>query len=125
MSSLHDLLTFLLGALLVLGAVLRALDMWRRIGHYTTEFVWSPCSALAAVVIACLNLLLINRSHDAALDLLATARVLCWAATARAFGRAINNPNNLCGIWHHGCGLGWRIIPTACSIDLCPASGCD
>lgn len=79
-------------ALLVLGAVLHAFGTWHGIGHDTTELVWSLGSALAAVMIGSLNLLLIHRPGDSGLALLATASAFARAAIARAFGRAIKNP---------------------------------
>lgn len=110
MTSLHDILTSLLGALLVLGAALHAVGTWRQYGHETTEFVWSLGAALAAVVIGCVNLLLIHRATDASLALLATASALGWAAVARAYGRAIKNPYDLRVLWHLGCGAGLAFL---------------
>lgn len=110
MGSLHDILTTVLAWLLVLGALLHGFATWRRIDRTSTEFVWSMAAALAALMIAVLNLLLIQRPPEAGLALLATAAALAWAAIAQAFGRAIGNRYDLRVLWHLACGLGLAFL---------------
>lgn len=110
MGFLHDLLTMVLGWLLILGAILHGFGTWRRIGHETTEFVWSFGAALAALMIGVLNLLLIHRPRDAALALLAATSALAWAAVAQAFGRAIKNRYDPRVVWHLCCGVGLAFL---------------
>ena len=110
MGFLHDLMVMILGWFLILGAALHGLATWRRIGHATTEFVWSFGAALAALTIGVLNLLLIHRPRDAALALLAATGALAWAAIAQAFGRAIQNPSDPRVLWHLACGAGLAFL---------------
>ena len=80
-----------LGWLLVAGAVLHAGGSWAGYRQSPELLVWALSGSLAAILVAALNLLRINRPRDRTLALVSVAASAAWVVVALAFGAAIGN----------------------------------
>ncbi|MBC7476960.1 MAG: hypothetical protein H7317_02545 [Pseudorhodobacter sp.] len=95
---------------LVVGALLHGFGTVRMLKPQTGEFVWSMGSALAALLVAGLNLMLINRTGDGMLAALACLSAFAWSGVAWGFGQSIDDPRDPRVIWHMVCGLALGVL---------------
>lgn len=91
--------------LLLIGAILHSYDTITLLSAGSETQVWSHGAALAAALIAVLNLLCRNRDDDRALWLTTAVASLLWACVALGFGHAIGNIADPRVIWHAVCGV--------------------
>src|SRR5262249_50799614 len=81
----------ILGWLLVLGALLHAGGSIVAARNNPQLLVWALSGSLAALLVAAMNLLRVNRPQDRALAALCFFGSLGWAAGAIGFGGSIGN----------------------------------
>jgi len=79
------------GWLLVIGAALHAYGSLMFYGPQTVTLVWVLAGSLAALLLAALNLMRVNRPTDRTLAYVCFAGSLAWCAVALAFGVAQQN----------------------------------
>ncbi|MFO1033123.1 MAG: hypothetical protein U1E15_03195 [Hyphomicrobiales bacterium] len=95
-----------LALLLLLGAVFHTYGTLALLPAGSEVWVWSLGAALAAFLVAVLNLLRPARSGDKVLVGLTAFASFAWALVAFGFGKAIGNIMDPRVIWHYVCGLG-------------------
>jgi uncharacterized membrane protein YgdD (TMEM256/DUF423 family) len=80
-----------LGWLLVLSGLLHAFGSWTGYRNSSETLLWALSGSLAALLVAALNLLRVNRPADRPLALVALAGALAWTGIALGFGAVISN----------------------------------
>jgi hypothetical protein len=81
-----------LGALLLIGGVLDGFGSYQAYANAPSVLVWALSGSLAAILLAGINLLRIDRPGDHALAWVSSAGCLAWIAIAVAFGLTLGNP---------------------------------
>jgi hypothetical protein len=79
------------GWLLVVGGLLHAVGSWRAFHSDPPQLVWALSGSLAALLVAALNLLRVERPNDRPLAWVSFAASLAWVAVAVSFGAAIGH----------------------------------
>jgi hypothetical protein len=79
-------------ALLLIGGVLHGFGSFQAYATTPPVLVWALSGSLAALLLAALNLLRIDRPGDRALAWVSFAGCLAWLAIAIAFGATLGNP---------------------------------
>jgi len=79
------------GWLLVVGGILHTVGSVRGLAHKPDVLVWALSGSLAALLLAALNLMRVNRPADRALALVCTAGSIAWVGIAVGFGVSIGN----------------------------------
>jgi hypothetical protein len=79
------------GWLLVIGALLHAYGSLMFYGPSTVTLVWALSGSLAALLLAALNLMRVNRPADRTLAYVCFAGALAWCAIVLAFGVAMQH----------------------------------
>ena len=79
------------GWLLVASALLHAWGSWMGYATQPETLLWSLSGSLAALLVAALNLLRVNRSQDRGLAWVCVAGSVAWAVVAIAFGRLMGS----------------------------------
>jgi hypothetical protein len=100
----------LLGALLLVGAVLHAFGSFASYPLGSAALVWALSGSLAASMLAVLNLVRAGRPRDRTLAWITLFGCLCWAGIALAFGSAIGRVADPRVMWHVICALGLMLL---------------
>jgi len=79
------------GWLLVLGAILHSIGSIVAVRDKPDILVWALSGALAALLVAALNLMRVNRPADRTLAWVSTAGSIAWMLVAIGFGASIGN----------------------------------
>ncbi len=79
------------GWLLVVGGLLHAIGSWTVLKDKPGELVWALSGSLAALLLAALNLLRVNRPQDRSLAWVCFWGCLAWILVALGFGASIGN----------------------------------
>jgi hypothetical protein len=79
------------GWLLVIGALLHAGGTWAGYRQSPELLVWSWSGSVAALLVAAVNLLRVNRPGDRALAWVSLFGSVAWVAVALGFGAAIGH----------------------------------
>jgi hypothetical protein len=79
------------GWLLVLGALAHAVGAWSGSPTFSTTLVWALSGALAALLVAAINLLRVDRPHDRPLGVVCLFGCIGWMAVALGIGKSIAN----------------------------------
>ncbi len=79
------------GWLLVIGGLLHGFGALKSYEPQTALLVWALSGSLAAILLAAINLMRVNRPHDQTMARVAFVGSLCWAAITLAFGMTIDN----------------------------------
>jgi peptidoglycan/LPS O-acetylase OafA/YrhL len=82
----------LLGWLLALGGVLHGYGAFTAYEFLTPVLVWSLAGSLAALLLAAINLMRVERPQDRTLAWVGFAGSLGWLSVVLAFGASINKP---------------------------------
>ncbi len=80
------------GWLLVVGGLLHTVGAVMGLAHKPDVLVWALSGSLAALLLASLNLMRVNRPHDRTLALVCAAGSLAWVCVAVGFGVSLGNP---------------------------------
>lgn len=80
------------GWLLVIGGGLHAIGSWMGYRSAPETLVWALAGSLAALLVAALNLLRVDRPDDRPLAIVSLGGAIAWTAVAVGFGIAIGNP---------------------------------
>ncbi len=79
------------GRLLVLGGLLHSVGSVTVLANKPDVLVWALSGSLAALLLASLNLMRVNRPNDRTLALVCTAGSIAWIFIAIGFGASIGN----------------------------------
>jgi hypothetical protein len=79
------------GWLLVVGGLLHAVGSWAGFKNKPEILVWALCGSLAALLLAAMNLLRVNRPQDRGLAWVCFWGCLAWILVALGFGASIGN----------------------------------
>ncbi len=79
------------GWLLVLGGLLHSVGSVTVLANKPDVLVWALSGSLAALLLASLNLMRVNRPNDRTLALVCTAGSIAWIFIAIGFGASIGN----------------------------------
>ena len=79
------------GWLLVVGGILHTFGSVVGLAHKPDVLVWALSGSLAALLLAALNLMRVNRPHDRTLALVCVAGSVAWVFVAIGFGVSIGN----------------------------------
>ena len=82
----------ILGWLLLIGGVLHGLGSVSSYDFGSPILVWALAGSLAAMLLAALNLMRVNRPADRTIAWVSFAGCLGWIALAAAFGSTLGNP---------------------------------
>jgi hypothetical protein len=82
----------IMGALLLIGGVLHGFGSYQAYANAPSILVWALSGSLAALLLAGINLLRVDRPADHALAWVSFAGCLAWIAIAAAFGLTLGNP---------------------------------
>ena len=88
------------GWLLVLGGIMHAAGTFKAYEIGSSPFVWSLAGSFAAILLATINLMRINRERDVMLARVCLVGCLCWIVIALMFNRSIGNMLDPRGLWH-------------------------
>ena len=80
-----------LGWLLIVGALLHAGGSWAGYRQTPELLLWSLSGSVAALLLAVINLLRVNRPNDRGLAWTCFFGCIAWVAVAVGFGAAIGN----------------------------------
>jgi peptidoglycan/LPS O-acetylase OafA/YrhL len=86
--------------LLVLGGILHGVGTFKAFDAGTSSFVWSLAGSFAAILLAAINLMRVNRPGDVMLARVCLAGCLCWIAIALMFNQSIHNMLDPRGLYH-------------------------
>src|SRR5437660_6012746 len=79
------------GWLLVLGAILHSIGSIVALRQKPDVLVWALSGSLAALLVAALNLMRVDRPADRTLAWVSAAGTIAWMAVAIGFGAVIGN----------------------------------
>jgi hypothetical protein len=79
------------GWLLVLGGLLHAVGSVKGLANRPDVLVWALSGSLAALLLAAINLMRVNRPDDRPLAWVSTAGSIAWGCVAVGFGVSIGN----------------------------------
>lgn len=79
------------GWLLVLGAILHSVGSFVALRSNPGVLVWALSGSLAALLVAALNLMRVNRPGDRTLAWVSAAGSIAWTLVAIGFGASIGN----------------------------------
>jgi hypothetical protein len=90
----------LFGWLLVLGAILHSGGSFVALRGNPGVLVWALAGSLAALLVAALNLLRVNRPGDRSLARVAAAGSIAWTLVAIGFGASVGNVFDPRALYH-------------------------
>ena len=88
------------GWLLVLGAILHSVGSLIGLKGNPGVLVWALSGSLAALLVAALNLMRVNRPTDRTLAWISAAGSVGWTLVAIGFGASIGNVLDLRALYH-------------------------
>lgn len=80
-----------LGGLLLLGGILHGFGSFKAYAFLTPMLVWALSGSVAALLLAALNLMRVDRPRDRTLAWISLAGCIAWIAIAIAFGLTLDN----------------------------------
>jgi len=93
------------GWILVLGAFLHAIGSVVALRHDPGVLVWALSGSLAALLVAALNLMRVNRPGDRTLAWVSAAGSLAWTLVAVGFGASIGHVLDPRALYHAIAGI--------------------
>ena len=86
--------------LLVIGGILHGVGTFKAFSPGTSPFVWSLAGSFAAILLATINLMRVNRERDVMLARVCLVGCLCWIVIALMFNQSVGNFFDPRGLWH-------------------------
>jgi peptidoglycan/LPS O-acetylase OafA/YrhL len=90
----------ILGWLLLIGGVLHGIGSVATLDFLSPILVWALSGSLAAMLLAALNLMRVNRPADRTLAWVCLAGCIGWIAIAVAFASTLSNPIDPRALYH-------------------------
>jgi hypothetical protein len=102
---MHTAIDKTFGWLLVLGGLLHGAGTFKAYEVGSSPFVWSLAASFAAILLATINLMRLNRERDVMLARVCLVGCLGWIVIALMFNRSIGNLVDPRGLYHAIVGL--------------------
>jgi hypothetical protein len=100
----------ILGWLLLIGGVLHGFGSVATLDFLSPILVWALSGSLAAMLLAALNLMRVNRPADRTLAWVSFAGCIGWIAIAAAFASTLSNPLDPRVLYHLIVTLGLAVL---------------